>query len=100
MDGVTLLRRAQEAGLRVEAVGSELRIRGPKQAEAVVKLLAANKHVVLEALTSKALNWSHRLTVRTFEWLIGNRTWELARRLAWGDLLNEWHQRHGRRWPA
>ena len=37
MDGLTLLRRAQAAGLRVEAVGSELRIRGPKQAEAVVK---------------------------------------------------------------
>jgi hypothetical protein len=50
MDGLSLLRRASDAGLRVEAAGDKLLIRGPKRAEPLVKLLAQHKPVVLAAL--------------------------------------------------
>jgi hypothetical protein len=50
MDGLTLLRRAHDVGLRLEAAGDKLVIRGPKRAEPVVKLLAQHKAEVLAAL--------------------------------------------------
>jgi hypothetical protein len=115
MDAVALLRRAQEVGLRVEPVGDKLLVRGPKRAEAVVELLAAHKVEVLAALapasTSKctdqdaavsgteARRWRDRLATRIVERFHGDRGWEEARRLAWGDVENEWHELHGRRWP-
>jgi hypothetical protein len=52
MDGLTLLRRAHEAGLRVEAAGDRLLIRGPKRAESVVRLIAEHKAQVLKALAA------------------------------------------------
>src|SRR3974390_747156 len=52
MDGIILLRRAQDAGLRVKAAGDKLLIRGPKLSEPVVKLLAEHKAEVLAALTN------------------------------------------------
>jgi len=55
MDGLTLLRRAYDAGLRVEAAGDKLLIRGPKRAESVVQLLAEHKAEVLEALAASAM---------------------------------------------
>ena len=51
MDGVGLLHRAWDAGLRVEAAGEMLKITGPKRAEPVVRLLAQHKAEVLAALT-------------------------------------------------
>jgi hypothetical protein len=54
MDGLTLLRHARDAGLRVEAAGDKLLIRGPKGAEPLVKLLAKYKADVLEALGAGA----------------------------------------------
>ena len=51
MDAVTLLLRAQRAGLRVERTGDKLVVRGPRQAEPVVKLIAEHKGEVLAALT-------------------------------------------------
>jgi hypothetical protein len=50
MDGLTLLRRAQDAGLRLQAAGSALKITGPKEAEPLVRLLAEHKVQVLDAL--------------------------------------------------
>jgi len=116
MDAVALLRRAQEVGLRVEPIGDKLLVRGPKRAEAVVELLAAHKAEVLAALapasTSKctdqdaavagteARRWRDRLATRIVDWFHGDRGWEEARRLAWGDLENEWHELHGWRWPS
>jgi hypothetical protein len=50
MDGLTLLHRARDAGLRVEAVGDKLVIRGPKRAESVVKLLAEHKAEIMAVL--------------------------------------------------
>ena len=116
MDAVALLRRAQEVGLRVEPIGDKLLVRGPKRAEAVVELLAAHKAEVMAALapasTSKctdrdaavagteARRWRDRLATRIVDWFHGDRGWEEARRLAWGDLENEWHELHGWRWPS
>ena len=117
MDAVTLLRRAQEVGLRVEPIGDKLLVRGPKRAGAVVELLAAHKAEVLAALapasTSKctdqdaaavagteARRWRDRLATRIFNWFLGGRGWEEARRLAWGDMENEWHELHGQRSPS
>ena len=117
MDAVALLHRAQGAGLRVEPIGDKLRVRGPKRAEAVVKLLAEHKAEVLAALApgasvskrdrqseevdaTEARRWHDRLGARIAEWHHGDRGWEEARRLAWGDVENEWHELHGRRWPS
>jgi len=116
MDAVALLRRAQEVGLRVEPIGDKLLVRGPKRAEAVVDLLAAHKAEVLAALapasTSKCTDqdaavaateagrWRDRLATQIVDWFRGDRDWEAAKRLAWGDLENEWHYQHGKRWPT
>ena len=50
MDALALLRRAQEAGLRVEPAGDKLMVRGPKNAAPVVRLLAEHKAEILAAL--------------------------------------------------
>ena len=67
MEAVTLLQRAQEAGLRIELMGGDtLLVRGPKRAEAVVKLLAEHKAEVLAALSPSCVDagwWRERLTV-------------------------------------
>ena len=117
MDAVALLHRAQEAGLRIEPMGEKLLVRGPKRAEAVVKLLASHKAEVLAALApgastsgrgdqeraadgTEARRWRDRLATRIVDWFSGDRNWEAAKRLAWGDLENEWHHQHGKRWPT
>lgn len=103
MDGVALLHRARDAGLQIEAAGETLKITGPKRAAPVVRLLAEHKAEVLAALTASqndATYWQQRYTARTFEWFNGKRDWNAAQRIAWGDLQNEWHKAHGRRWPA
>jgi hypothetical protein len=103
MDGVALLRRAQHAGLRLEAIGNMLKINGPKRAEPLVRLIAEYKSKVLAVLTAtenEPRYWHERFTSLTFAWGAGKRDWESARRLAWGDLQNEWHTKHGRRWPS
>jgi hypothetical protein len=113
MDAVVLLHRAKEVGLRIAPMGDKLLVRGPKRAEAVVKLLAAHKAEVLAALapgplTSKfsavdgteARRWRDRLASRIVDWFHGDRGWEEARRLAWSDVANEWHELHGQRWPS
>jgi hypothetical protein len=101
MDGLTLLRRAEEVGLRVEAAGDQLKIRGPKCAAPVVRLLAEHKCEVLRVLgnLSEAGVWRERYDILTFRWSIG-RSWLQARRIGWGALQNEWHENHGRQWPS
>ena len=100
MDAVALLHRAQEAGLRIEPMGDKLLVRGPKRAEAVVKLLAEHKAEVLAALSPSFVDaswWRERFTTKAVQWFIGDRDWDAAKRLAWGDLENEWHHQHGKR---
>ena len=103
MDAVALLRRAQEVGLRVEPMGDKLLVRGPKRAEAVVKLLAEHKAEVLAALSPSFVDaswWRERFAAKAVQWSVGDRDWDAAKRLAWGDLENEWHDQHGKRWPS
>jgi hypothetical protein len=117
MDALALLHRAKEVGLRIQPKGDKLLIRGPKHAEPVVKLLAAHKAEVLAALApdqsaskggdpyeaadaSQARRWRDRFAARIVDWFHGDRGWEDARRLAWGDVENEWHEVHGQRWPS
>jgi hypothetical protein len=103
MDALIVLRRARDAGLRVEAAGDELRVRGPKRAEAVVKLLAEYKAEVLAVLSPSTINarwWRERFMTKAVQWTIGDRNREAAKRLAWGDLQNEWHELHGQRCPS
>jgi hypothetical protein len=103
MEVLALLRRAQEVGLRIEPKGDRLLIRGPKRAEAVVKLLAEHKAEVLAALSPSFVDaswWRERFAAKAVQWFIGDRDWDAAKRLAWGDLENEWHELHGRRWPS
>jgi hypothetical protein len=103
MEAVALLQRAQEAGLRIELMGDTLLVRGPKRAEAVVKLLAVRKAQVLAALSPSFVDagwWRERFTAKSVQWFVGGRDWNAAKRLAWGDLENEWHHQHGKRWPS
>ncbi len=50
MDGVTLLRKARDAGLTVTAEGGRLRIRGPRCAERLARRPIENKASVLPLL--------------------------------------------------
>jgi hypothetical protein len=112
MDGLMLLSRARDAGLAVAAEGDKLVIRGPKRAEPVAWLLLEHKLEVMAALapakpTSKGVEpgpdpawWRQHHLVRTINWaLSGARPESQARAIAWGELLNEWHRRHGTRVP-
>jgi hypothetical protein len=103
MDALALLHRAQEVGLRIEPMGEKLLVRGPKRAEAVVKLLAEHKAEVLAALSPSFVDaswWRERFAAKAVQWFVGDRDWDAAKRLACGDLENEWHYQHGKRWPT
>jgi hypothetical protein len=50
MDGLTLLQCARDAGLRLEAADTSLKITGPRAADPLVRLLAQHKTLVLDAL--------------------------------------------------
>ena len=54
MDVLALLHQAKDAGRRLESASDKLLVRGPKQAEAVVKLLREHKAEVLRALAASA----------------------------------------------
>ena len=108
MDGLTLLRRAQEAGLAVQAEGDKLVIRGPKGAEPVARLLLDHKPEVLAVLLSREgcdatvrdagerARWRDRYAARIVHWFHG-RPWQEAESLAFGEMILEWHRHHGRR---
>jgi hypothetical protein len=117
MDGLTLLRRAHDAGLAVAAECDKLVIRGPKRAEPVARLLIEHKLEVLAALSNDPAPqragsddrhiaadtawWRRHFIVRTIDReLGGNRLHLEAQRLAFSDLMDEWQRRHGRRWPV
>jgi hypothetical protein len=71
MDALTLLRKAHDVGLRLEAAGDKLVIRGPKRAEPVVKLLAQHKRQVLAALAAGALPTNHSNAEPPLAWFEG-----------------------------
>lgn len=53
MDSLILLHQARVAGLIVTVDGNRLKIRGPRQAEPVVKELIANKTAIIGALQAE-----------------------------------------------
>jgi hypothetical protein len=95
MDGLTLLARAHAAGLVVAMAGGKLVVRGPRQAEPVVRLLAEHKPVVIAAL---AADWRARHREALAYWRAFHSTEEAAR-LAWGELEDCWHRLHAMRAP-
>jgi hypothetical protein len=95
MDGVTLLRRAREAGLRVAADSDKLVIRGPKNAAPVARLLIEHKPAVKAAL---AADWGARHREALAHWG-ALRAADEAAWLAWGELQDRWHRLHGARAP-
>ena len=112
MDAVTLLRRAHDAGLRIKPVGDQLLVQGPRRAEPLVRLLAAHKTEVMAALTegddhagaasrkcsgaAEAGYWQdffdERAAHREFD---GGHSRADAERLAFGEMILEWHRRYG-----
>jgi hypothetical protein len=100
-----LLDRLTEIGATIRPAGDHLILRAgskPVPAELVKRIHEAKVEVFAALLpeANEARHWQERFTVLTFAWGAGKRDWEAAKRLAWGDLQNEWHKRHGRRWPA
>jgi hypothetical protein len=96
-----LLDRLAEIGATVRPAGDHLILRaGPNPVPAaLVKRLHRAKAQVLAVISPEARYWGQRFTALTFAWGAGKRDWQAAKRLAWGDLQNEWHKTHGRRWP-
>jgi hypothetical protein len=95
-DGRELLRRAQDAGLRVAPKpGGKLVVWGPRRAEHVARLLLAHKPAVIGAI---AADWRARHREALTYW--GAFRASQAARLAWGEIEGRWHRLHGRRWPA
>ena len=100
-----LLDRLSEIGATIRPAGNHLILRAgskPVPAELVKRIHEAKVEVFAALLpeANEARHWQERFTVLTFAWGAGKRDWEAAKCLAWGDLQNEWHKRHGRRWPA
>jgi hypothetical protein len=95
MDGVTLLRRARNAGLKVAAEDGKLVVRGPRRAEPIALLLLAHKPTVIAALAGE---WRARHREALAYWS-SLRTVEEATGLAWGEMEYRWHRMHGERAP-
>ena len=85
MDALRLLDRAREAGLAIATAGDKLIVRGPRQAEPVVRLLAANKGQILAALAD-AKDWQSRHWEAVSHWNALHDK-DTATRLAWGEML-------------
>ena len=111
MDGLTILRRARDAGLAVVAEGDKLVIRGPKRAGPVALLLLEQKPEVMAALLAAdsapdAVHkrapawWRRQYLVRAIHWeLSGARSQGRARVIAWGELEDRWHRLHSAHIP-
>jgi hypothetical protein len=98
MDGMTLLRRARDAGLAVLAEGDKLVIRGPRRAEPVARLVIEHKPAVMAALTPPfPKEWVALFAQRAAEWELGGRPRAEAERVAWAEVQSRWHLQHGER---
>ena len=108
MDGVTLLQKAHAVGLTVAAAGDRLVIRGPRQAEAVARLLVDHKPEVMRALhngaatpidagsrTDTAGRWREQYRERAAARVrSGHYSPPLAERLAYGECIEDWLAAH------
>jgi hypothetical protein len=94
---MSLLLRARDAGLAVARDGDRLIIRGPRQAEPVVRQLAEQKAEILTALAAAA-SWPARHREALAHWS-ALRPMDEAAELAWGEMQVRWHRLYGRRAP-
>jgi hypothetical protein len=100
-----LLDSLARIGATIRPAGDRLILRaGPRAVPAdLVRRIRQSKSELLAAVSpqaNEARYWHERFTALTFAWGAGKRDWESARRLAWGDLQNEWHAKYGRRRPS
>jgi hypothetical protein len=106
MNGVdALLDQLKELGATLSPDGDRLIVRAGCQPvpAGLIRQIHRTKAEVLQAISSakvEARFWQHRLTVLTHDWRAGDRELDAAARLAWEDLINEWHKKSGKRWPA
>lgn len=70
MDGLILLARARAAGLQVEADGDQLRVRGPRRHDSLVREVLASKSEVLAALDRRRPPAARPDTVPVPGWFI------------------------------
>jgi hypothetical protein len=98
MDGLALLQQARAAGLAVRAEGDRLCVRGPRRAEALVRLLLDHKAEVLAALAPAApvtvtpaelppdwyISWDERAAIMEYD---GKLPRDRAEALALEDIL-------------
>ena len=100
-------RRARDAESQGRAAGDKLgfSVRGPKRAEAVVKLLAQRKG----GSARRAFAVDHWRAVvaqsalarpKAVQWTIGDRNSGSGQAAFLGDSENQWHYQHGKRWPS
>jgi hypothetical protein len=107
-----LVHAATAAGAKLAIRGDKLSVTAPRPlAPELVKKLRSAKSEILRLLAvepggshrspAEAPWWRRHFTIRTIHWAIGGqRTTAQAERLAYGDLLDEWRNLQGRRWPA
>jgi hypothetical protein len=100
-----LLDRLAEIGATVSRVDDRLILRAgsqPVPAALVKRAYQARNElaVAISPLKAEAQFWQRRFVVLTTEWRAGNRDRDGAKRIAWENLANEWHEKHGRRCPA
>lgn len=68
MDILALLRSAESAGLKLTDLGRDLRVRGPKRAESLVRQLQENKRAILIVLKQEA-SWDSE-TAELIQWFV------------------------------
>jgi hypothetical protein len=100
-----LLDNLSRIGATIRPAGDRLILRAGATAvpAELVRRIREAKSELLAAVSPQGREtryWHERFTALTFAWGVGKRDWLSARRLAWGDLQNEWHTKHGRRWPS
>jgi hypothetical protein len=95
MDALRLLDAARAAGLAVALAGDKLIVRGPREAEPVVRLLAAHKPALL-AILAEAADWQGRhAEARAHHGALHPEA--EAAGIAWGEMQNCWYRLHGER---
>jgi hypothetical protein len=108
VDGLTLIREARDAGLRLVAKGNKLVIRGPKRAESTARKLIDHKWAVLAVLRGALVDppllsaisgdstddwremYEERAAIRQYN---GGYRRDVAERLAWGEVIEIWCDR-------
>ena len=84
MDGLAILREAEQAGLKLRVEGDKLVVSGPRKAEPIVRRLAEHKADIMRVL---ATDW-HRLYAEAIA--------ELGtRERAWNRTALAWYIQHG-----